>query len=209
MVRANTPNDMWTEDKPATHTFGEIGSEILVQLVKVCFGDDKGIQRRVIGALVRRTLWLERAVLIAGDPGVGGRGWGGRCAGGARRPLHGVHSAYAVERRREAGVSGCEQEGGTDEATVLGQHALRRQSASQYLVMILLTSARDFLYTDWKTCFWVQTNTVQQCKQWYNRTAQSPSRAANFGSIYRKSRETVLFLPLLGLGNSGRCLGVG
>ena len=64
-----------------------------MQLVKVGFGNDSRVQRWVIGALVRRAPWLECAVLIARDSRVGSRGWRGRRAGGARRPLHGVHSA--------------------------------------------------------------------------------------------------------------------
>jgi len=35
-------------------------------------------------------------VPMVGDPRVGGRGWGGRHAGGAF-PAHGVYSTYAVE----------------------------------------------------------------------------------------------------------------
>lgn len=127
-------NNMRTTNKSEVHTFGEIGSEILVQLVKVCFGDDNGIQRRIIGALVRRTLWLERAVLIARDPRVGGRGWGGRRTGGARRPFHGVHSARAVERGRETGRRKMRR------PFSVNTHN-RRQSASQYCAVILLTSA--------------------------------------------------------------------
>jgi len=89
-------------DKPERHTFGEIRSKILVQLVKVGSGDNGRVQWRVIDALVRRTLC---AVLIAGEPRIGGRGRGGRCAGGARRPLHGVHSAgCGREREGDRGV---------------------------------------------------------------------------------------------------------
>lgn len=171
----------------------------------MCFSDDQGIQRRVIGALVRRTLWLERAVLIAGDPGVGGRGWGGWGAG-ARRPLHGVHSAYAVERERERGVSGCEQGGGTDEATVLGQHALRRQSASQYFAMILSTPSLEISYEQHVSGYRLQCK--PKCKQWYNRTVRSTGRVGKFRFIHRKSRKIVSFL-LFDLGSNGKCLGVG
>jgi len=52
-------------DESETHTFGEIGSEIFVQLVKVGFGDDDGIQGGVISTLVWGAPRLERAVLIA------------------------------------------------------------------------------------------------------------------------------------------------
>lgn len=128
--------------------------------------------------MVRRALWLERAVLIAGDPGVGGRGWGGWGAG-ARRPLHGVHSAYAVERKRERGVSGCEQGGGTDEATVLGQHALRRQSASQYFAMILSTPSLEISYG--QHIFWYRL----QCKHEQSKTL---ARSEN-SDLFIKNRE--------------------
>ena len=93
VTRANASDNTRSTDESGTHTSSEIGSEIFVQLVKMGFGDDGGIQRGVISTLVWRTLWLERAVLIAGDSRVGGRGRGGRRAGGARRPLHGVHGA--------------------------------------------------------------------------------------------------------------------
>ena len=93
VTRTDTPDKMRPTNESGTHTFSKIGSKIFVQLVKVGFGDDGRVQRGVISILVRRTLWLERAVLIVGDSGIGGRRWGGRRAGGARRPLHGVHSA--------------------------------------------------------------------------------------------------------------------
>ena len=93
VTRANASDSTRSTGESGTHTFGEIGSKVFVQLVKVGFGDDDRVQRGVISTLVRRTLWLECAVLIAGNSRVGGSRWGGRCAGGARRPLHGVHSA--------------------------------------------------------------------------------------------------------------------
>jgi hypothetical protein len=88
MTRADSSNNAQGRDECKTHTFGEIGSEILVQLVEVSFGYDSRIQRRVGGALVRRTLCLEVAGLIAGDSRIGGGGWRRGCAGSARRPLH-------------------------------------------------------------------------------------------------------------------------
>jgi hypothetical protein len=102
--RANASNNTPATDKAERRTFGEIRSEVLVQLVKVSFGDDGGIQSRVIGALVRRALWLECAALIAGNPRVGRRRWGRRCSGSARRPLHDVHSAYGGERVGDSNV---------------------------------------------------------------------------------------------------------
>lgn len=81
VTKGNTSNDMGATDKSETRTFGEIGSQILVQLIKVGFGDDNGVQRRVIGTLVWRTPWLERAVLIVGNSRISSRSRGGRGAG--------------------------------------------------------------------------------------------------------------------------------
>jgi hypothetical protein len=70
----------------------------------VSFGDGDGIQGRVISAMVRRGLWLVGAALIARNPRIGGRRWGGRCAGVARRSLHGLHNASSGERAASDGV---------------------------------------------------------------------------------------------------------
>lgn len=114
MAKANVSDDAQTRGKSGTHTFGEIGGKILVQLVKVGFGDDDGIQRRVDSILVRRALWLEGAALIAGDSRIGGGGWGRGCAGSAGRPLHDrVHRACGGEEGR--GRVGGTMEGKADE----------------------------------------------------------------------------------------------
>ena len=93
VTRADASDGTQPTDGSETHTFGEVGGEILVEFVKVGFGDDDRIQRGVISTLVWGTPELERAVLIAGDSRVGGRGWRGGRAGSTRRPFHGVHSA--------------------------------------------------------------------------------------------------------------------
>ena len=75
VTKANVPNNAQVKNKTRTHTFGEIRSKILVQFVKMGFGDDNGVQRRVIGALVRRAPRLECAVLIVGNPRISRRRW--------------------------------------------------------------------------------------------------------------------------------------
>ena len=117
--------------KSGTRTFCEIGSEILVQLVKVGFGDDNGVQRRVISALVRRAPRLERAVLIARYSRVSGRSWGGRCAGGARRPLHGVHSALSSREEAGDGSVGVVGGGADEMRRPFSVNTLTRASRSQ------------------------------------------------------------------------------
>ena len=75
VTKADIPNKTQAKDKPGTHTFGKIGSKILVQFVKMGFGDDNGVQRRIIGTLVRGASRLECAVLIAGNSRISSRGW--------------------------------------------------------------------------------------------------------------------------------------
>ena len=65
VTRTGTSDGTRPTNKSETHTFGKIGSEVFVQLVKVGFGDYDGVQRGIISTLVWRTPRLERAVLIA------------------------------------------------------------------------------------------------------------------------------------------------
>ena len=52
VTRTGTSDGAWQTKESETHTFGKIGSEVFLQLVKVGFGDYDGVQRGVISTLV-------------------------------------------------------------------------------------------------------------------------------------------------------------
>ena len=82
-----------------------------------------------------------------------------------------VYAAHMRSRGRgETGVLGCEQEGRTDEVTILGP-----KSTSQYT----RNGQHTFGY-----------RLIRQCKRWFNRPVQNPSKVWKFIMIVNREKQS-------------------